>query len=133
MERGVERRPDFITDIKGFTTKLVEVVRGMEGERLTAPSRSREPLGTCPKCGAPVVETKKAYGCSAWKKTGCDFAIWKQVSGKRLSEGQAKQLLARGRTAQMKGFKSKAGKPYAAALKLDGEHKVRLDFENSRT
>ena len=133
MERGVERRPDFIADIKGFTTKLVEEVRGMEGERLTAPSRSREPLGTCPKCGAPVVETKKAYGCSAWKKTGCDFAIWKQVSGKRLSEGQAKQLLARGRTAQMKGFKSKAGKPYAAALKLDSEHKVRLDFENSRT
>ena len=98
-----------------------------------APSRSSETLGACPKCGASVVETKKAYGCSAWKKTGCDFAIWKQVSGKRLSAGQAKQLLAKRRTGQMKGFKSKAGKPYAAALKLDGEHKVRLDFENSRS
>jgi DNA topoisomerase-3 len=104
----------------------------MEGEKLAAPSRNREPLGACPKCGAPVVETRKAYGCSAWKKTGCDFAIWKQVSGKRLSEGQAKQLLTRGRTGQMKGFKSKAGKPYAAALKLDGEHRVRLEFENGR-
>jgi DNA topoisomerase-3 len=132
MEKGAERRPDFMADINGFTTKLVEEVRGMEGERLTAPSRSREPLGACPKCGAPVVETKKAYSCSAWKKTGCDFAIWKQVSGKRLSEGQAKQLLAKGRTGQMKGFKSKAGKPYAAALKLDGEHKVRLEFDYSR-
>ena len=132
MEKGAERRPDFMADINGFATKLVEEVRGMEGERLTAPSRSREPLGACPKCGAPVIETKKAYGCSAWKQTGCDFAIWKQVSGKRLSEGQAKQLLTRGRTGQMKGFKSKAGKPYAAALKLDGEHKVRLDFENNR-
>src|SRR5215208_6314014 len=132
MEKGAERRPDFMADINGFTTKLVEEVRGMEGERLTAPSRSREPIGACPKCGAPVVETKKAYGCSAWKKTRCDFAIWKEVSGKRVTEGQAKQLLARGRTAQMKGFKSKAGKPYAAALKLDGEHKVRLEFDNSR-
>jgi DNA topoisomerase-3 len=132
MEKGVERRPDFMADINGFTTQLVEEVRGMEEERLTAPSRSRESLGACPKCGAPVVETKKAYGCSAWKKTGCDFAIWKQVSGKRLSEGQVKQLLTRRRTGQMKGFKSKAGKPYAAALKLDDEHKVRLDFENSR-
>jgi DNA topoisomerase III len=132
MERGMERRPDFMADIKGFTTKLVEEVRAMEGKRLTAPSRSLEPLGACPKCGSPVVETKKAYGCSAWKKTGCDFAIWKQISGKRLSEGQAKQLLARGRTGQMKGFKSKAGKPYAAALKLDGEHKVRLEFDNNR-
>ena len=132
MERGAERRPDFMADIGGFATALVEGVRGMEGERLASPSRDREPLGACPKCGSPVVETKKAYGCSAWKKTGCDFAIWKQVSGKRLSEAQAKQLLSRGRTDQMKGFKSKAGKPYAAALKLDPEHRVRLEFENAR-
>jgi DNA topoisomerase III len=132
MEKGAERRPDFMADITGFTTKLVEEVRGMEGERLTALSYSRESLGACPKCGAPVVETKKAYGCSAWKRAGCDFAIWKQVSGKRLSVSQAKQLLTRGRTARMKGFKSKAGKPYAAALKLDGEHKVRLEFDSSR-
>ena len=132
MEKGVERRPDFMADINGFTTKLVEEVRGMEGKRLTAPSRSRESLGACPRCGAPVVETKKAYGCSAWKKTGCDFAIWKQVSGKRLSAVQAKQLLAKGRTGPLKGFKSKAGRPYTAALKLDGEHKVRLEFDNSR-
>jgi DNA topoisomerase-3 len=132
MEKGAERRPDFMADINSFTTGLVDEVRGMEGEKLTAPSSSREPLGACPKCGAPVLETKKAYGCSAWKQTGCDFAIWKQVSGKRLSTGQAKQLLTRGRTGQMKGFKSKAGKPYSAALKLDGEHRVKLEFANDR-
>jgi DNA topoisomerase III len=132
MEKSAERRPDFMADINRFATELVEEVRGMEGEKLAAPSRSREPLGACPKCGAPVVETKKAYGCSAWKKTGCDFAIWKQVSGKRLSEGQARQLLTKGRTGQMKGFKSKAGKPYSAALKLDAEHRVKLEFANGR-
>jgi DNA topoisomerase-3 len=128
MERGAERRPDFMSDINGFVTKLVEEVRGMQGEKLAAPSSRRMPLGVCPKCGSPVVETRKAYSCSAWKTSGCDFAIWKQVSGKRLSEAQAKQLLTKRRTGQLKGFKSKAGKPYAAALKLDGEHKVRLDF-----
>jgi DNA topoisomerase III len=127
MERGVQRRPDFMSDIKGFTVSLVEGVRTMEGERLA--SRSREPLGVCPKCGSPVVETKKAYSCSAWKSSGCDFAIWKQVSGKRLSEAQAKQLLVKGRTGQLKGFRSKAGKPYSAALKLDGDHRVRLEFD----
>ncbi len=132
MEKGAGGRPDFMADISGFATKLVEEVRRMEGERLASPSRGRESLGACPKCGAPVVETKKAYGCSAWKQTGCDFAIWKQVSGKRLSERQVKQLLTKRRIGPLKGFKSKAGKPYAAALKLDGEHKVRLDFENVR-
>jgi DNA topoisomerase III len=130
MEKGAERRPKFMADINGFATALVEEVRRMEGERLADPdsSRSRQPLGSCPKCGSPVVETKKAYSCTAWKTSGCDFAIWKQVSGKRLGESQARQLLTKGRTGQLKGFKSKAGKPYAAALKLDGDHKVRLDF-----
>jgi DNA topoisomerase III len=131
MEQGAERRPDFMADIKSFTTSLVEEVRTMSGEKLASPSysRNREPLGACPKCGSPVVETKKAYSCSAWRASGCDFAIWKQISGKRLSESQAKQLLRRGRTNQLKGFSSKAGKPYSAALRLDGDHRVRLEFE----
>jgi DNA topoisomerase III len=129
MEQGTERRPDFMADINGFATRLVEEVRAMQGERLAPPaSRDRVPLGVCPKCGSPVVETRKAYSCSAWKASGCDFAIWKQVSGKRLSEAQAKLLLTRGRIGPLRGFKSKAGKPYAAALMLDGEHRLRLDF-----
>jgi DNA topoisomerase III len=128
MERGAEQRPNFMADIGSFAASLVEEVRGMQGERLASPSRNREPLGACPKCAAPVVETKKAYSCSAWKSNGCDFAIWKIVSGKRLSEAQARQLLARRRTGRLKGFRSKAGKQYSAALKLDGDHRVRLDF-----
>ena len=137
MEKGAGSRDEFMADIGRFTKDLVEEVRGLEGEKLAAPERanresvSREPIGTCPKCGAPVVETKKAYGCSAWKSAGCKFAIWKTVSGKRLSVGQARQLLTQRRTPQLKGFKSKAGKPYAAALKLDEEDKVKLDFDKS--
>jgi DNA topoisomerase-3 len=143
MERGAEARPDFMSDIRAFATALVEEARNKEGEKVAAPAKARakrragpgsnggaasaEPLDPCPKCGAPVVETKKAYGCSAWKD-GCKFTIWKNVSGKRVTEVQARQLLKGGRTGQLKGFKSKAGKPYSAALVLDGEHKVRLDF-----
>ena len=135
MEKGAGSRMDFMADINGFASALVEEVRVKEGEKVAAPAKaarngggkSGEPLGTCPKCGSPVVETKKSYGCSAWK-SGCKFAIWKTVSGKRVSASQARQLLTKGRTGQLKGFKSKAGKPYSAALILDGEHKVRLEF-----
>lgn len=133
MEKGTESRADFMRDIDGFAKALVEDVRKLEGEKLAAPERgsrerpSGEPLGVCPKCGAPVVESKKAYGCSAWK-SGCKFAIWKSVSGKRLSAAQAKQLLTQRRTPPLKGFKSKAGKPYAAALVLDEDHRVKLEF-----
>jgi DNA topoisomerase-3 len=147
MERAAEDRPTFMNDIKNFATKLVEEVRVKEGEKLAAPARrayskngkatgkadgkpqtSTEPLGACPKCGAPVVETQKAFGCSAWKSGGCKFAIWKTVSGKRLSAAQARQLLTTGRTGKLKGFKTKAGKPYAATLILDAGHKVRPEF-----
>src|SRR5918998_1385632 len=34
MEKGAERRPDFMADIRSFTTSLVEEVRGMEVEGL---------------------------------------------------------------------------------------------------
>jgi DNA topoisomerase III len=135
MEKGAGSRKNFMTDINDFASVLVEEVRNKEGEKVAAPAetgkngggKSSEPLGVCPKCGSPVVETKKSYGCSAWK-SGCKFAIWKTVSGKRISATQARQLLTKGRTGQLKGFKSKAGKPYSAALVLGEEHKVRLEF-----
>lgn len=128
MERGEERRPEFMEDIASFTGELVDGVRAMEGEKLAAPSRDGKPLGNCPKCGSPVTEKKKAYGCTAWKKSGCDFAIWKTLAGKHVSEAQARQLLSRGRTGRLKGFKSKAGNPFAAVLALDGDKKVKLEF-----
>ncbi|CAN5911570.1 type IA DNA topoisomerase [soil metagenome] len=132
MERGEEERNDFMDGIGAFTVGLVDQVRTMEGEKLAAPERkSRKPLGACPKCGSPVIETKKAYGCSAWKKSGCAFAIWKSVSGKRVSEAQARQLLNQGKTGKLKGFKSKAGKSFAAALKLDEDNKVKLEFDRT--
>jgi DNA topoisomerase-3 len=135
MEKGAGSRRDFMTDINDFAYAIVDEVRKGEGERVAAPVKagkngggeSSEPLGVCPKCGSPVVETKKAYGCSAWK-SGCKFAIWKTLSGKRISAAQAKQLLTKGRTRELKGFKSKAGKHYSAALVLDDEHKVRMKF-----
>jgi len=138
MERRAEDRTAFMSDIRDFATALVEEVRGKEGEKVATPAKngkrngatrtSGEPLGACPKCGSPVIETKKAYGCSAWK-AGCKFAVWKTVSGKRVSEAQAKQLLKEGRTGKLKGFKSKAGRPFSAALALDADHKVRLEFD----
>jgi DNA topoisomerase-3 len=137
MERGQEDRDGFMRGIGEFTASVVDSVRGMQGEKVAAPAKgvrngagksSSGQIGDCPKCGAPVVETKKAYGCSAWKEKGCKFAIWKTVAGKRLTEAQARQLLKEGKTAQLKGFKSKAGKPFSAALALDGDYRVKLEF-----
>jgi DNA topoisomerase-3 len=52
-------------------------------------------------------------------KNGCNFAIWKQIAGKGISRTQARTLLQKGRTALVKGFRSKAGREFDASLALD--------------
>ncbi len=85
-------------------------------------------LGNCPLCAAEVREQPRSYSCSRWKQ-GCKVVIWKTIAGKRISGRTVKTLLAKGQTRQLKGFKSKAGKPFEARLKLvDGE--VQLDFSS---
>lgn len=85
------------------------------------------PLGACPLCGSDVVEQPKSFGCSKWRE-GCRFAIWKTIAGKAIGARTAEALLRRGRTALIRGFKSKAGNRFEARLKLDGGE-VRFDFD----
>ena len=33
-------------------------------------------LGTCPRCGADIIEGERGFGCAGWKN-GCRFTIWK--------------------------------------------------------
>jgi DNA topoisomerase-3 len=83
-------------------------------------------LGSCPLCKADVVEQDKAYACRG-RAQGCRFTIWKTIAGKRIGVRAAQALLREGRSPVLKGFKSKAGRPFEARLKLDGGE-VRFDF-----
>jgi DNA topoisomerase-3 len=83
-------------------------------------------LGTCPVCGRPVVEQKKSFSCSGWRE-GCQFVIWKTIAGKRITSRTAETLLKNGVTAQLKGFKSKAGKPFEARLRI-ANNAVTIEF-----
>jgi DNA topoisomerase-3 len=52
------------------------------------------------------------------------------VAGRKLTKKQVGQLLREGRTERIEGFTSKAGKPFAAALKLGKGLKVEFDFSD---
>lgn len=80
------------------------------------------PLGVCPQCGGQVVERPKSFSCG-----GCPLVIWKMVAGKKISARTARTLLSRGRTEVLKGFTSKAGRKFDAALKLEAGNVV-FDF-----
>ena len=94
----------------------------------------REAIGKCPRCGGTVIEGRKGFGCSRWRQQdgGCRWVIWKDVAGKDLTAAQARELLTAGETKrEIKGFKSKAGKEFAARVKLDRDTgRVSFVFED---
>lgn len=77
---------------------------------------NKEVLGRCPKCNnGDIVENSKGYGCSNWKN-GCDFFIWKTIANKNVTKANIKELLIKGETSEIKGFKSKSGKIFNSKL-----------------
>lgn len=83
-------------------------------------------VGKCPSCGGEVNRTKFGYGCAQYKE-GCKFSINLTICGRIISIANVKQLLETGKTAKIKGFTSKNGKTFDAALKID-DGKVVFDF-----
>ncbi len=83
-------------------------------------------VGECPQCGGAVRATRKAYGCSRWRD-GCTFTIWREITGKKITEANARKLLEKGKTGLIKGFLGRKG-TFDAHLILDGEHKVKFHF-----
>ncbi len=95
---------------------------------------ARKKIGVkCPLCDGELVTTPFGFGCSNYKqdKSGCNFNIG-EIAGITPTEEQVKALFENGRTETIRGFKSKAGKKFDAALKLekteDGKVNITFDF-----
>lgn len=76
----------------------------------------------CPLCGGKIVVTPFGYGCSNYNKddpdNSCRFNIG-QVAGVKIKEAQVKELLEKGITSTISGFKSKKGTKFDAKLTLN--------------
>ena len=95
---------------------------------------ARKKIGVkCPHCEGELVTTPFGFGCTNYKqdKSGCNFNIG-EIAGITPTEEQIKVLFEQGRTDTIRGFKSKAGKKFDAALKLekteDGKVNITFDF-----
>ena len=81
----------------------------------------------CPKCKKSKVRFyPKVAKCT---DANCDLVVFRNKSEKQLTDKQIMDLLTSGKTSVIKGFKSKAGKTFDAALKFDENFKVVFDFE----
>ena len=88
--------------------------------------------GTCPLCKTGFVyeSSDKALGCTNWlgRGRGCQFTIWKEYAGFKLTEEHVFELLTAGETSLIDGFTSREGKSFAARLGF-ADGKVKFEFE----
>ena len=132
MAEGREARAHFMQDVNAFIGEVVAQMAVAEPPSselfAAAPTSDSAPLGPCPVCGTPVREGRKVFSCETGR--GCAFVVFKRMSRRAISPRLVKQLLRDGQTQVVKGFKSKAGKPFAAGLRWDAEAgRVSFAFE----
>ena len=84
-------------------------------------------VGKCPLCSKDVIRYKNGYSCSGYKD-GCTFSVYGFICRRVISKVNMQMLLETGRSSKIKGFISKAGKPFDAYLKIDENGKVVFDF-----
>lgn len=115
---SVQELKKFIASIHSTTAKWCDEMRANKVETTGKSSIDV----TCPMCGSPLVEGKENYYCSNYKN-GCKMSISKNINGKSISKTMVKNLVEKGRTAKLKGFKSKGGKVFDASLVLVDAYK----------
>lgn len=95
--------------------------------------------GECPRCGQPVRKTGRMWQCSTNRseKTkdgkwiaveGCGWKMYARLAGKTITDQTARRLLA-GQAVTLKGFTSKSGKKFDAAIRIDELRGTAFDFD----
>lgn len=134
VEHGEYAPETFMDEISGMIMELVNNYEIVKGAKVLMPGTTV--IGTCPHCGAEVIERQKGWFCS---NRECRFILWKDNAyfkkiGKRLTTQMAERLVRDGRI-RVKDCKSqKTGKTYNASVLLsteaDGRPKFQLEFES---
>jgi DNA topoisomerase III len=125
MEHGVMPRPEFMHGIRRFTEDIVSKAKNFSGNSVEGQFADLD--ARCPKCSAGTFkESYKAYQCK-----GCGLVLWKSMAGRELEREEVKTLLENGNVGPLEGFRSKLGRAFSAAVKLDGEFKQVFDFGDS--
>ena len=90
----------------------------------------------CPVCGSAIEITPFGYSCVNHRENpeACYFSVGK-IAGKALGVDDVTELLANGRTGQIRGFTAKNKKKFNAALVLetaeDGKKNIAFDFSQN--
>ncbi|MCX7658990.1 MAG: DNA topoisomerase III [Caldimonas manganoxidans] len=133
MEKGKLSREAFMAEIAAMTQRIVQ--KAKEYDRDTIPGDYATLKTPCPNCGGVVKENYRRFSCTGktGNEDGCGFSISKIPGGRSFELHEVEQFLAHKKIGPLDGFRSKAGWPFSAELKLVydedlGNYKLEFDF-----
>ena len=83
---------DFDTEMREYVLNMLDDIKKTSMKTASFATTAKA-IGTCPKCGKSVVVGKKYYLCEDYKN-GCDFIMGMELHGAKITETEAKKLLA---------------------------------------
>ena len=122
IRQGTKTYNEVYEKIIDYVYEALHELEQMDIKKMPSMASGKKEVGKCPKCGLPVVELKKGYGCSGYPN--CDFSIYKTVAGVDLTDKNVSDLLNGKQTDMISGFAKKDGNKFSAALILDKDFKV---------
>lgn len=116
---------DFIKGLYQDIRDIMDTASTMDFDKIAV----QQEVLQCPACsnGQLKISDKLAKCTSA----SCEFKIWREIAGKKITEAVIKEISVKGTSKVIKGFKSKANNPFEAKLRVNDEKNgVTFVFEN---
>ncbi len=132
MEHGRLSRQAFMAEIAQMAERIVK--KAKEYDRDTIPGDYATLATPCPNCGGVVKENYRRFGCTgaAGMDEGCGFSITKIPAGRAFETAEAEAFLRDKKIGPLEGFRSKAGWPFSAEIKLVRDDEIanwKLEFD----
>ena len=119
MESNEITRQEFMKGITDLTKSIVNSVRSFDEDIASTPDSSI----ISPTDNKPMKEFLRSF-----KSQDGELTIYKTIGNRRFSEEEVQELVNKRLIGPLDGFRSKAGKPYSAIIRLDAMNKVAFDF-----
>ena len=133
MEHGQLARDAFMSEIAQMTERIVR--KAKEYDRDTIPGDYATLSVPCPQCAGVIKENYRRFTCtgSTGDGEGCGFSFTKIPAGRAFETPEAEAFLRDRKIGPLEGFRSKAGWPFTAEMKLAfddeiGNYKLEFDF-----
>ena len=126
IEKGRTPHEAFIRDIEGYTRKITTEL--LASDKLF---RHKASGCACPKCGTGTMQFYgKVVRCD---NPDCALPVFRQMAGRTLTDTEMNDLLAKGKTGVLNGFKSKQGRPFSAAVAFDADFNTKFVFTENKS